>query len=218
MRVSADSQRQRRSQPTATTCSGRPIGWPTSSAACGLPPRSIPTAGHPLVYAESPAVPGAPTALVYGHYDVQPADPLEKWTTPPFEPVRRDGNVYARGATDDKGQMLTHIKSAEAWITVEGRLPLNLKFLIEGEEEVGSEAAGAVHRRSTPSGWPAIAWSSATAASSRPALPAITYGLRGHRLLRDSRVTGPNRDLHSGTFRRLGDQSGQRPGAKSWPA
>ncbi len=100
----------------------------------------IPTAGHPLVYAESPAVPGAPTALVYGHYDVQPAEPLEKWTTPPFEPTRRDGKLFARGATDDKGQLLTHLKSVEAWITVEGRLPLNLKFLIEGEEEIGSMA------------------------------------------------------------------------------
>ncbi len=83
---------------------------------------------------------GAPTALVYGHYDVQPPDPLEKWTTPPFEPMRRDGHLFARGATDDKGQMFTHLKSTEAWITVEGRLPLNLKFIIEGEEEVGSEA------------------------------------------------------------------------------
>ena len=80
----------------------------------------IPTVGHPLVYAESPAVSGAPTALVYGHYDVQPAEPMDKWITPPFEPSRRDGNLYARGATDDKGQMLTHLKSAEAWITVEG--------------------------------------------------------------------------------------------------
>ncbi len=117
----------------------------------------IPTAGHPLVYAESPAVPGAPTALVYGHYDVQPPDPLEKWITPPFEPTRRDGNLYARGATDDKGQVLTHLKSAEAWITVEGRLPLNLKFLIEGEEEVGSQGVWSTTSPSTPTGWPAIA-------------------------------------------------------------
>ena len=98
----------------------------------------IATNGHPLVFAQSPLVTGTPTALVYGHYDVQPPEPLEKWTSPPFEPVRRDGNLYARGASDDKGQLLTHIKSAEAWITVEGRLPLNLKFLIEGEEEFGS--------------------------------------------------------------------------------
>lgn len=98
----------------------------------------IPTEGHPLVYAESPEVEGAPTVLVYGHYDVQPAEPLEKWTTPPFEPSRRDGNLYARGATDDKGQMLTHVLSARAWLETSGRLPVRLKFLIEGEEEVGS--------------------------------------------------------------------------------
>ena len=76
----------------------------------------IETAGHPIVYAESPPVPGKPIALVYGHYDVQPPDPLDEWITPPFEPTVRDGNIYARGATDDKGQMLTHVKSVEAWL------------------------------------------------------------------------------------------------------
>ncbi|GAG16280.1 unnamed protein product, partial [marine sediment metagenome] len=105
----------------------------------GFSSELIQTSGHPLVYAELAPVADSPTALVYGHYDVQPADPLGEWISPPFEPTRRGGNLYARGATDDKGQMLTHIKSAEAWMHVEGRLPLNLKFLIEGEEEVGSE-------------------------------------------------------------------------------
>ena len=81
----------------------------------------------------------APTALVYGHYDVQPPDPLDKWTTPPFEPTVRDGYLYARGASDDKGQMFTHIKSVEAWLKTAGRLPVNVKFVIEGEEEVGSD-------------------------------------------------------------------------------
>jgi len=100
----------------------------------------IPTSGHPLVYAESPPLEGGLTALVYGHYDVQPPEPLDAWTSPPFEPTRRDGNLYARGATDDKGQMFTHLKGAEAWIRTEGRLPVNLKFIIEGEEEVGSRA------------------------------------------------------------------------------
>src|SRR6187397_1626887 len=94
----------------------------------------IETAGHPLVYAESPPVPDAPVALVYGHYDVQPPDPLNEWTTPAFEPTVRNGNVYARGATDDKGQMLTHVKSVEAWLKSSGQLPLQVKFLIEGEE------------------------------------------------------------------------------------
>ncbi len=87
------------------------------------------------------------SVLVYGHYDVQPPDPLDEWISPPFEPTRRDGNVYARGATDDKGQMLTHVKSAEAWMKTGGKLPLQLKFLIEGEEEVGSENLEHVRRR-----------------------------------------------------------------------
>jgi acetylornithine deacetylase/succinyl-diaminopimelate desuccinylase-like protein len=158
----------------------------------------IPTAGHPLVYAESPAVPGAPTALVYGHYDVQPPDPLEKWTTPPFEPIRRDGNVYARGATDDKGQMFTHIKSAEAWITVEGRLPLNLKYIIEGEEEVGSESLErylAEHADRLACDCVVISDGGQFA----PGVPAINYGLRGIAYY-ELHVIGPNRDLHSGSF------------------
>src|SRR5687768_8185475 len=99
----------------------------------------IETDGHPIVYAESPPVPGAPTVLVYGHYDVQPPDPLGEWITPPFEPALRDGNIVARGATDDKGQMFTHVKAAEAWLKTAGKLPVQLKFLIEGEEEVGSK-------------------------------------------------------------------------------
>ena len=105
----------------------------------GLATELIPTGGHPLVYAESPPVPGKPIVLVYGHYDVQPPEPLDEWISPPFEPTVRDGNIYARGATDDKGQMLTHVKSAEAWMKTVGKLPLQVKFLIEGEEEVGSE-------------------------------------------------------------------------------
>jgi succinyl-diaminopimelate desuccinylase len=143
-------------------------------------------------------VPGAPTALVYGHYDVQPADPLEKWTTPPFEPTRRNGKLYARGATDDKGQVLTHVKSAEAWITVEGRLPLNLKFLIEGEEEVGSEQL----EKFIPQHAEKLACDCVVISDGgqfAPGLPAITYGLRGLAYF-EILVTGPNRDLHSGSF------------------
>jgi acetylornithine deacetylase/succinyl-diaminopimelate desuccinylase-like protein len=158
----------------------------------------IPTSGHPLVYAESPAVSGAPTALVYGHYDVQPPDPLEKWTTPPFEPTRRDGNLYARGATDDKGQMFTHLKGAEAWITVEGKLPVNLKFIIEGEEEVGShglEQYIAKHAERLACDCVVISDGGQFA----PGVPAITYGLRGIAYY-ELRVRGPNRDLHSGSF------------------
>ncbi len=158
----------------------------------------IPTAGHPLVYAESPPVPGAPTALVYGHYDVQPVEPLELWTTPPFEPTRRDGNLFARGATDDKGQMFTHLKSAEAWITVEGRLPLNLKYILEGEEEVGSSGLNqflAEHADRLACDCVVIS----DGAQFAPGVPAITYGLRGIAYY-ELHVRGPNRDLHSGLF------------------
>ncbi len=158
----------------------------------------IPTAGHPLVYAESPAVSGAPTALVYGHYDVQPPDPLEKWITPPFEPSRRDGNLYARGAMDNKGQMFTHLKSVEAWITVEGRLPLNLKFIIEGEEEVGSQGLEqylAAHADRLACDCIVIS----DGVQFAPGVPAITYGLRGIAYY-ELHVNGPNRDLHSGSF------------------
>lgn len=158
----------------------------------------VPTAGHPIVFAQSPAVPNAPTVLVYGHYDVQPPDPLNEWTSPPFEPTRRNGNLYARGATDDKGQMLTHVKSAEAWMAVEGKLPLNLKFLIEGEEEVGSENLEKfieANRERLKCDVVVISDTSQFA----PGQPAITYGLRGIAYL-ELRLTGPKQDLHSGTF------------------
>jgi acetylornithine deacetylase/succinyl-diaminopimelate desuccinylase-like protein len=158
----------------------------------------ISTAGHPMVYAESPVVPGAPTVLVYGHYDVQPAEPLEKWATPPFEPTRRDGKLYARGATDDKGQLFTHVKSVEAWITVEGHLPLNLKFLIEGEEEIGSQSL----EKFLAEEGKRLACDCVVVSDGgqfAPGMPAITYGLRGITYC-ELRVNGPNRDLHSGSF------------------
>jgi succinyl-diaminopimelate desuccinylase len=158
----------------------------------------IATPGNPIVYAESPAIPGAPVVLVYGHYDVQPPDPLNEWQSPPFEPTVRDGNIYARGATDDKGQMLTHLKSAEAWIETEGKLPLQLKFLIEGEEEVGSanlEPFIAQHKQKLACDVVVISDTSQFA----PGRPAITYGLRGIAYY-ELRLTGPKQDLHSGTF------------------
>lgn len=166
----------------------------------GLATDIIPTAGHPLVYAESAPVPGAPVALVYGHFDVQPPDPINEWISPPFEPTRRNGNIYARGATDDKGQMLTHIKSTQAWIETVGPLPLQLKFLIEGEEEVGSKSlysylndAAAVRRLACH----AVVISDCSQYG--PGQPAITYGLRGISYY-ELRLTGPKQDLHSGTF------------------
>src|SRR6476620_11536463 len=100
----------------------------------------IRTEKHPLVYADWLRAPGKPTVLCYGHYDVQPSDPLELWETPPFEPSIRDGNLYARGSADDKGQMYMHIKAIEALRAVNGKLPVNLKFLVEGEEEIGGES------------------------------------------------------------------------------
>ena len=167
-------------------------------AAMGLATETIETPGSPLIYAESPAVPGAPTVLVYGHYDVQPPDPLDEWTTPAFEPTVRDGNVYARGATDDKGQMLTHLMSVRAWLASRGDLPVQVKFLIEGEEEVGSENLEdflAKNRDKLACDCVVISDTSQYG----PGQPAITYGLRGI-VCYELRVTGPKQDLHSGSF------------------
>ncbi len=160
----------------------------------------IETAGHPLVYAESAAVPGCPVVLVYGHFDVQPPDPLNEWISPPFSPTRRDGNVYARGATDDKGQMLTHIKSAQAWMETAGKLPIQLKFLIEGEEEVGSQSLYQyLENTEAQSRLACDVVVISDTSQFGPGQPAITYGLRGIAYF-ELRLTGPKQDLHSGTF------------------
>jgi acetylornithine deacetylase/succinyl-diaminopimelate desuccinylase-like protein len=164
----------------------------------GFDAELVETAGHPVVFAQSPHVEGAPTVLVYGHYDVQPPDPLNEWTSPPFEPTVRGGNLYARGATDDKGQMLTHIKSAEAWVRTQGSLPLNVKYLIEGEEEVGSEHLEqfiADNKQRLACDVIVISDTSQFA----PGQPAVTYGLKGI-VYFEVRLTGPSQDLHSGTF------------------
>ncbi len=107
-------------------------------AAAGLDVEIVPTDGHPMVLAQTPSIPDAPVVLVYGHYDVQPVEPLDQWVSGPFDPTVRDGNLYARGATDDKGQVLTHVQSVCEWLGSGQPLPLQVKFLIEGEEEVGS--------------------------------------------------------------------------------
>ena len=136
--------------------------------------------------------------LVYGHYDVQPPEPLEPWLSPPFEPTVRDGNLYARGATDDKGQMFTHLKAAEAWLKTGGRLPINVKFLIEGEEEVGGanlEEYVAENKAKLACDYAVISDTSQFA----PGIPAITYGLKGLAYF-EIIVKGANVDLHSGTF------------------
>lgn len=189
--ISSDPDRKAEMQAAA--------GWVAAQfQRLGFATETIPTAGHPLVYAESPAVPGAPTVLVYGHYDVQPVDPLELWTSGPFEPARRDGNLFARGATDDKGQVFTHIASARAWLDVHGRLPVQLKYLIEGEEEIGSAALEKYLARSAERLACDCVIISDGSKFSRD-IPAITYGLRGIAYY-EIRVTGPNRDLHSGSF------------------
>ncbi len=167
-------------------------------SALGLTVETCETPGHPIVLAHSRPVPGAPTVLVYGHYDVQPPDPLSEWITPPFEPTRRDGNLYARGATDDKGQVLTHLFSTQAWLATNDDLPVNLKFLIEGEEEVGSEhleAFIAAQRARLECDVVVISDTSQFG----PGRPAVTYGLRGIAYF-ELRLTGPRQDLHSGVF------------------
>lgn len=167
-------------------------------ATAGLDAKIHQTAGHPIVTGQWRGAEGAPTVLVYGHYDVQPADPLDLWTSPPFEPEVRDGKIYARGATDDKGQMLTHLLSMEAWLKTEGKLPVNVIFVIEGEEEVGSNNLDVFLAEKKEEYACDIAVVSDTSMYA-PDLPAITYGLRGI-LACEVTVTGPNRDLHSGVF------------------
>ena len=164
----------------------------------GFTTEKIETAGHPIVVARSAPVEDSPTVLVYGHYDVQPPDPLDEWTSPPFEPTIRDGNVYARGATDDKGQMLTHIKSAQAWIETCGALPVNLIYLIEGEEEVGSENLDK-YIAAQPEKLACDCVVISDTSQHGPGQPAITYGLRGIAYY-ELRLFGPSQDLHSGTF------------------
>ncbi len=189
--VSADSRHH-------TDCRAAAKWVHDQMAACGFATETVETDGLPIVYAEWMQAPGAPTALVYGHYDVQPPDPLDEWTTPPFEPAIRDGCLYARGATDDKGQLFTHIKSVAAWLKVAGRLPVNVKFVIEGEEEVGSSNLDRF--LADQKGWLAcdIAVVSDTAQYG-DGIPAITYGLRGI-LACEVTIRGPRQDLHSGVF------------------
>jgi acetylornithine deacetylase/succinyl-diaminopimelate desuccinylase-like protein len=166
--------------------------------AMGLAAEVIETKRHPIVYAEWLGAAGKPTLLIYGHYDVQPPEPLEPWLSPPFEPTIREGNLYARGATDDKGQMLTHLKAAEAWLKTAGTLPVNVKFVIEGEEEVGGaslEDYVAHHAGRLACDYAVISDTSQLA----PGIPAITYGLKGLAYF-EVLVQGANRDLHSGTY------------------
>jgi len=157
-----------------------------------------PTARHPIVYGEWLGAAGRPTILVYGHYDVQPVDPLELWNSPPFEPTIRDGRIYARGAADDKGQFLIHINALEAHLRTNGTCPVNVKFVIEGEEEIGSpnlEPFLRTHRDRLRSDAVVV---SDTAMFAR-GIPSLCYGLRGLAYLQVD-VRGTATDLHSGTF------------------
>ncbi len=158
----------------------------------------ISTAKHPLVYADWLHAPGKPTVLCYGHYDVQPPDPLELWLSPPFEPVLRDGDIYARGSADDKGQMYMHIKAVEALRAANGKLPVNLKFLIEGEEEVGGESV-AKYVAENPAKLKAdVALVSDTSLYAE-GIPTLCIGLRGL-VYTEIEAKGPSRDLHSGVY------------------
>ncbi len=159
----------------------------------------IPTGGHPIVYADwLHAGTGAPTVLVYGHYDVQPIDPLEMWTSPPFEPAVRGDDLFARGASDDKGQLFAHVAAVEALLAASGKLPVNVKFLVEGEEEVGSGALTAFVPAETGKLAADVCVISDTHILS-PEQPLIIYGLRGV-WAGEVTVKGPSQDLHSGMF------------------
>jgi len=158
----------------------------------------IPTAKHPLVYADWLHAPGKPTVLCYGHYDVQPPDPLDEWISPPFEPVVRDGNLYARGSADDKGQMYMHIKAVEALLATSGTCPVNLKFLIEGEEEVGGESVAKFVAENPARLKADVALVSDTELFAE-GLPTLCIGLRGL-IYTEIEARGPARDLHSGMY------------------
>ncbi len=160
--------------------------------------RLIETAGHPLVYADWLHASGKSTVLVYGHYDVQPPDPLDEWLTPPFEPVERNGNIYARGAVDDKGQVWAQVKALESLLAVNGSLPINVRMIYEGEEEVGGEGiAGFV--ASKPAELKADFALVSDTELFAPGLPTLCVGLRGM-IYTELEVRGAKTDLHSGMY------------------
>jgi acetylornithine deacetylase/succinyl-diaminopimelate desuccinylase-like protein len=189
--VSADSRRRQEVERCAHF-----VGEKLSAA--GLRVEIFPTPGHPIVYAERLEAPGRPTILVYGHYDVQPPDPLSLWKSDPFDPRIEGEDVFARGAADDKGQVYTHVKAVEAYHHAGVPLPVNVKFLIEGEEEISSVNLDAFLRRERKR----LACDHVVISDTdqfAPGVPAITYGLRGICYM-EVHVIGPDRDLHSGGF------------------
>jgi acetylornithine deacetylase/succinyl-diaminopimelate desuccinylase-like protein len=165
----------------------------------GLTAERVDAGGHPLVYGEWLGAPGKPTVLFYGHYDVQPVDPLEEWRHPPFEPAREGDNLVARGATDDKGQSFAHLKAIAATLAERGSLPVNVKLLVEGEEESGGAA---IERFVSEDAGRRLACDCVVVSDSSmlgPGQPSLVYGLRGIAYM-EVKVHGPNRDLHSGTY------------------
>ena len=190
--VSAKSEHDKDTQQAAEWVRGQ-------LEAAGLNAETIPTPGHPVVVGEwSGAGPDAPAILVYGHYDVQPPEPLELWDSPPFEPEIRDGRIYARGSADDKGQLFLHIKALEAHLATRGRLPVNVVVLAEGEEEVGSPNLVPFvkkHRDRLAADTVVISDSAMFA----PGLPSLLFSLRGLAYF-EIHATGPSTDLHSGAY------------------
>jgi acetylornithine deacetylase/succinyl-diaminopimelate desuccinylase-like protein len=164
----------------------------------GLETELVPTPGHPIVWARNKHRQGRHTVLIYGHYDVQPPDPLELWDSPPFEPVLKDGYVFARGATDNKGQILSHILGIQETIEQEGELPVNLHLVIEGEEEIGSGNLGSFLSENRDALKSDVAVVSDTGMIAR-GVPTLSYALRGVTAL-EIKVTGPKMDLHSGIY------------------
>ncbi len=157
-----------------------------------------PTEGNSLVYGEWLGAPGKPTVLIYGHYDVQPVDPLNEWTTPPFDPVIKNGKIWGRGANDNKGQHYVHIKAVESYLKTKGKLPVNVKFIIEGEEEIGSLNLNSfLKKNKSLLKCDAVLISDTSLYA--PGIPTISYGLRGLCYM-EVEFIGPNRDLHSGSF------------------
>ena len=156
------------------------------------------TVGHPLVYADWLHAEGKPTALLYGHYDVQPVDPVDEWITPPFEPTERDGNLYARGAADDKGQVVAQVKALESLMAANGKLPINVRILFEGDEEVGGEGIEA-YVASKPAELKADFALISDTELFAPGLPTLCVGLRGM-IYTEIEVRGAKNDLHSGMY------------------
>src|SRR6266550_1742542 len=170
----------------------------TSLDKIGVPAKIYPTAGHPVVVGERRNTPGAPTVLIYGHYDVQPAEPLDLWTSPAFEPTVRDGKLFARGSVDDKGQLFLHVKALEAHLATRKKLPLNVVVIAEGEEEIGSEhLASFVEDQKKLLKADAVVISDS--AMFAPGLPSILSSLRGLAYF-EINVQGPQGDLHSGSY------------------